>query len=440
MKYALLLALLLAQDKRAYVAGRYALILDGTACAWIESFEGGNATAGVISEQGNLPKKHLGQVQYEPIKLAFQYPLPKPVQDWINDALSAKGTRKNGAIVSCDFQMKSKEMLEFNQGLIESVTFPTLDASSKELQPVIVTILPEFTRKGSPPANLNFPANSKAVVPAFTVAIDGLECRRVNRVDSLTIKVTVNQQNVGEARDYAKTPGRVEISNLALELAETDSAGWKTWHDDFVVKGNCDDSKEKSGTIELSHLNSKSTLCRLKFSGLGIRRLAPAPVNTAESARKIAAEMYCERLELEGASPTEPAKQQEPAPPAAGDAKDEGDRDPKDVPRYENCVRKSFEAYRERLYNEERAAYVTKDDPKKVEEFIEKRMTDAGWELDTRSETGDIRKGTNHTVVYYKKAVVHNAILTIGPTKDGETAFNWIIRDETRMHKELPQK
>src|SRR5687767_13383123 len=59
---------ILAGEQRTYGAGRYAIELDGVNAGWLNSAEGGYATADVVNERVGTDRiihKHLAGVKYE---------------------------------------------------------------------------------------------------------------------------------------------------------------------------------------------------------------------------------------------------------------------------------------------------------------------------------------------------------------------------------------
>lgn len=442
MKYAICLLALLFQDRGrpTPAGGNYALTIDGTFCGWLDSVEGGHAVGNVVSVGGNNPpKKHLGGIRYEDLKISVRLPLPRPLQDWVNATWSGQAPRKSGSLVLCDFQRKPIEATDFRDALIRSVTIPAADASSKTVEPAVITLAIEESKKGALPASVNDASTpqSKFTASNFRVTIGGLDCSRIAKVDSFTVKMTISEDNAGEQRVAQKIIGKVEIPNLKFTMTDP-GTDWKAWHEDFLIKGNCDDSKEKSGSIEFLNPTAKDALFKIDMSGLGICSLA------RDGSSRLVAEVYCEKLQFAApgaATPEtkEPAPKEETPPAANTNEKDEGDRDPKDLPRYENCIRKSFESYREKFYLDERGNYETKDSAKQIEDSLNKQLEKLGWELETRNESGEIKKGTNHVHMIYKKGPVY-ATFDIGPTTEGMTKYKSRYYDDFRLRKELPQR
>lgn len=431
------------QDRRGFAAQRLNLIIEGENCGWIHSMEGGAVIGAVVVEKpqgARAPKKHLGNPQVEDLRIELPLPLPRRVHDWVAAALAGNPARKSGSIVFFDLNNKSAEALEFHQAAIRSVTIPACDAASKEPENFVLTIAPSSVTT-VPAANVDAaPARPKKTGSSFQVNIDGLTCTAVSSVEAITIKFPGGPASVGEMREPEKSPSSPEIPNLKIALGEANSQTWKQWLDDFVVKGNCGDDKEKGGAIEFIGANRKDVLFRVKLSGLGIVRCA-RDSGEGDLVRRLKAELYCESIELDSSgnptpAPDPAAPKEEPKAPAEskGSEKDEGDRDPEGVPRYENAVRTSFQASRGKILDEQWATYLTKDAPKRVEEFFQSKLKEAGWEEEARSEGGDLKKGTNRVDLTYKKTS-HTVTLVIGPTKEGTTGISVCAVDDYRLHK-----
>src|SRR5258707_506290 len=82
---------------------RLALELNGVLAGWIQSFEGGMATAEVILEKpvgGQIIKKHLGPPQYEDITITFGPGMTKEFYDWIKASFNGHPVPMDGAIIA----------------------------------------------------------------------------------------------------------------------------------------------------------------------------------------------------------------------------------------------------------------------------------------------------------------------------------------------------
>lgn len=211
-----------AADSRASVGGSSALELDGQFMDFLRSTEGGFPKAEVVLEPpgpNSFEKKHLGPPMYQDIAIQIDPLMPKPLFDWIASTLVMSPLRKNGAILTADFNRVEQSRLQFNNALISEFGIPPCDATVRELGYLNMKLSPEFTTplagKGSvlPAVGTKpkswFPSN-------FRLTIPGLDCSKVSRIDGLTIKQSIPQNAVGQSRDSKKEPGRLEYPNLVV--------------------------------------------------------------------------------------------------------------------------------------------------------------------------------------------------------------------------------
>ena len=277
---------------RSFAAGRFALELDGVSCGFLKAADGGDLSADVISEPGGpagFAKKHIGQPKYEDFELQAGFDLAKPFYDWINATWNLKPLRKSGAIVSTGVNQKSASERQFENAVLSEVTIPALDGSSKEPAYLTVKLSPENTRTAKRAGTIGkVPVGKqKAFVASnFRVAIDGLDCTKVSKVDSFTIKVAVSADDIGEVRIRSRKAATPEFPNLKITLAEASAKTWDAWFEDFVVKGNNGDANEKSGALCSSRPTSRRSLRALRFTTSASSRCAATarvPVRTQSS-------------------------------------------------------------------------------------------------------------------------------------------------------------
>jgi len=298
-------------DKRGYVAGKYAAELDGIMAGWLWSCEGGHATSDVVTEKvgvDHIQKKHIAGVKYEDISLSCGTGMSRAFYEWVKASFDYKYQRKNGAIIAADYDHKEHSRLTFYNGLITEVGFPALDAASKDAAKMTIKFAPEYTRQttttGGPSVagskySLDQKVQKKWLPANFRIRIDGLDdsCIRVNKIEAITVKQKVVENPVGELRDYEKEPAVLEIPNLVITFPESHSKGFYDWHEDFVIKGNNGDDKEKGATLEYLTPNLQEVLFTITFSHLGIFKLTPEKVESgSENIRRVKAELYCENM------------------------------------------------------------------------------------------------------------------------------------------------
>lgn len=273
---------------RSAVAGRFFLDVGGVKAGFLQSVEGGDAVAEVVTERAAakaLSRKHLGPVHFEPIELRFGLGLAPDVYAWIDASWRPQAPRKDGSIVAVDFDGVARSARDFKQALVSETTIPALDAASKEVALLTVKIAPgavqrrKASGKVSGPAS---PAQKQWLASNFKLDIGGLDCTKVAKIDALTIR---------------RTERGVEIPNVRVTLAAASVATWQAWFDDFVVKGANDQSKERKGSISFLAPDLK-VLGRVELLQLGIFALREPQPRPNEVAR-VVAELYCEEMRLE---------------------------------------------------------------------------------------------------------------------------------------------
>jgi phage tail-like protein len=285
---------------------KIAFELDGEFVGWVNSVEGGEAVADVVTEkQGSdgIARKHISGVKYEDITVTCGFSMSKAIYDWIASTFDHKHTRKSGSIVTVDYTQHKHEIRSFANALITEIGFPALDASSKDAAKMTLKFAPEYTKSESnsgrwfgepgvsPKQKLFQPSN-------FRLTIDGLEqaCAKVSKIDAITVKQTAVTDAVGEERDYEKEPAKLEFPNLKITLDAFYAEDFLKWHEDFVIKGNS--QQEKGGTLEYLAADMTS-LFTLNFYGVGIFKAKRSKQSdTEQKATTLTPEMYCETIKF----------------------------------------------------------------------------------------------------------------------------------------------
>lgn len=291
---------------RAFGAGKYAIELDGVFAGWLFSAEGGHATSDVVVEkvgEDHIQKKHLAGVKYEDISVTCGTGMSKGFYEWIKASFDLKPERKNGAIVAADFNFQEHSRISFFNALISEIGLPALDAASKDAAKMTLKFSPEYTRLsfgGGGTVQGQTPVKKKWLTSNFKIEIEGVDASRVNKIEALVIKQNVVENAVGEQRDIQQEPTSLEVPNLVITFPESHAMEFYQWHEDFVIKGNNSDDKEKTGTLSFLTPNLQETLFTINFSHLGVFKVAPEKVESgSENIRRVKAEMYCEEIKFD---------------------------------------------------------------------------------------------------------------------------------------------
>ncbi len=293
----------LAADARAYAASKFSLELDGAPVGWLSSVEGGGASAEITDVAfGSVVNKHVALPKYDDFIIETGPGGSTPLQEWLEGFVGGLAPRKDGSIVVADFNLRERQRADFGEALITELSFPSLDAASKDPGLITVKITPYISRfkKGSG-ATVKAPtkAQQKLWLPSnFRLDIPGLECKRVSKIDAFTIKQSLH--DVGDVRDYLKEPGKIEYPNLKLRIPQIDLDSWLAWYESFLVNGESTDQNEKSGTLTLLGANLQSEVGRIELKNIGLARLTPfVGKDQSDAVAYFEVELYVESMTLD---------------------------------------------------------------------------------------------------------------------------------------------
>jgi hypothetical protein len=82
-------------------------------------------------------------------------------------------------------------------------------------------------------------------------------------------------------------------------MAETAAQSFIDWHEDFVIRGNNGESKEKKGSLTLLAPDRQKELAKIEFFNMGIFRFQPdkTQANT-DQIKRLTVELYVERMKF----------------------------------------------------------------------------------------------------------------------------------------------
>lgn len=296
--------------ERAYSASKFALELGGGNVAFLRSAEGGGIHAEVVEAPDPfapmLAKKHLGPATYDDLVLEIEPDALAPLGDWIAAMLAGKPVRKDGALVLTDADARERRRVEMEGCLLTELTVPGCDvASPRDPASLTLRLAPELTRwKDGSGAKVDLPKKSETrrwLPSNFRFTLDGLECRRVQKIDAFTIRQRVDVDDVGANRPYAKEPTHLEVPNLRLTIDLADVKPWRDWHQSFVVEGKNGDGAELGGSLVFLAPDLRTELTTVEFEHVGILGLDELPreaTDPKEDRRTFVVVLYVERMRL----------------------------------------------------------------------------------------------------------------------------------------------
>lgn len=285
--------------QRAVVTSRLQVVMGGSAVA-AQRFEGGDAVAEVVGEKGGPDAallRRIGSVSYETI--AFDVGLDS-FRDTVQATLAGRSTRLNGSLDEADFDGDIVRSRTFENALITEIGFPALDAGSKNVAYLSLRLSPEAVRTQKAGGGIKAAPSVKQrpfVSSNFRVELQGLDCSRVSKVDAIVIKQTAARER-GDRRD-ARLATALELPNLRMTVSGPTADALLAWHEDFVVRGMNDASKEKTGSIVFLNAARDVEILRLELGGVGIFAMRREPAETnSDRIRHFVAEMYVESIRV----------------------------------------------------------------------------------------------------------------------------------------------
>jgi hypothetical protein len=230
-----------------------------------------------------------------------------PLAGWIKGSLARTPERKTGSVVAFDFDGKARRSCRFKDALIEEITIPAMDASSKAPAFLTIRCQPEeiiwdyYDRPDAAVIGAGLGARPTRWLSAnFRLRIGELPCQHVSKVDAFTIRQrimesTVNQPGVGSTKE----PVSLEFPNIKVTLPGVDIGPWHEWFSEFVIRGRNDQENELQGTLEFLDPTMKETIASVEFSQVGIFSLAPEKTGAGgESSTRYVAELYVESMAI----------------------------------------------------------------------------------------------------------------------------------------------
>jgi hypothetical protein len=278
----------LTHNESTAAAGSFRLELDGQFVP-VNSIEGGDAVGVVVSSPAApsstspFREKHLSGKRYELLAVTTSFGSARPLFEWIKATWQGTLAQKSGSVIPLGTKGRPLSRREFVKAVIAETTVPTLDGASSNPAIVTVRFAPELTRDVAPPMTVPPAGNPSgaSLSSNFRLSISGLDCTRVSKIESFTVKQQANA---------------LEFPNLRIELAATSAQSWQAWFRSFVIDGNSSSTNEKTGSLSFLTPNMATVLATISFQNLGIFRLQN--LTDSGAVARVAAELYCERMDL----------------------------------------------------------------------------------------------------------------------------------------------
>ncbi len=232
----------------------------------------------MFSGAGGPPKRQISSFGYTNLQFKLGLQVGNPILSWVNAALKGSPVTKSGTLIELGDQNRAKSYLDFTNAAIADFVVPGFDGSSNttNMFALEASITKSAVRAGDN-APIQLPPSPKPFLASnFRLNIDGLPTARVRSIAPVS---------------FRRSTGGIAPTDLVVTFSSTDVDPWRAWVDDFIVKGNNGQGKEKQGAIEAMAPNLSDVLATLTMRQIGILELRPVDDTSPRSYR---AAMYFE--------------------------------------------------------------------------------------------------------------------------------------------------
>jgi hypothetical protein len=271
-----------------------ALALEGEAPVMVKLAQGGE-TVGEVErdrvEAQDYLKKHLSDIRAEELVVQLRPFASAALLDWIAASWSPDPPPKNCTLYILDHNFNIEVERRLRDVRIIESSFAALDAASKEYGTLTLrmTAASSSDEEGTGKLQVLGMAHPKVWLSShFRLDIGGLDTSRVRRVESLVVRAPERRKD------------KMDFPHLSVTINDPLDGTWAGWYKDFVLEGNNEEGKEKSGGLQFLAPDLKTALGHLELHNLGLFSLKKQWGASEEMIGRTVAEMYCENMELHG--------------------------------------------------------------------------------------------------------------------------------------------
>jgi phage tail-like protein len=254
------------------MAADWVLSLGGNIVGSVASVEGGSIRSEVVEVSGgagDLVRKRIGSVHYEPLVLKVGLGLGKDFYDWVDEAIARRHVRQNLVVHQVEpDSRKEQTRIELRDCQVTSVKLPRLGPAEKGPAWIEVTIAPEqIQRLSGSGAKVGAKPTSDALDPSTA----RFEVSGIGSVSGLSSIAPWTFTQVLATEHGDKVVAKADLGDLHVTLAEGGkggTAGFDDWVDKSIVKGDSGRDSLRTAVLSVSSMSGKKL--ELGFSGVGI--------------------------------------------------------------------------------------------------------------------------------------------------------------------------
>ena len=285
-----------------HAGAHYALDIGGSHVGALKSISGLDMLADIVltpAAPGEMPGKHVANVQWTPGKATVGMGMGKGMYDWIKASFEKGMTPVHGTLATGDFNYKERSRITFDEAALTSITMPRLDGSSKDSGAFEIEFAPGRVRvakgDGSDIRHSSGTRQQPWVCSNFRFELGSLPCARVASIESFTWTCTPTLATV-----FQPAPGpTIEVPDLRLSISAADYEAWADAAHLWFVDGHHLQGDEMHGLITLLTPDLQTPLGAIELFNVGFRRFSQLPSAGGNDALyRFTVDLYVGRMAL----------------------------------------------------------------------------------------------------------------------------------------------
>lgn len=293
-------------SNKSFTGGRFAFQLGGKTAGFISSVSNGHTIAKLAPHKLGTTfttRKNIGTIEHQALEIKIAMGMGKEMWEWIKASWDKGFVQQNATLMACDFDHKVQAIREFNNAYIQKVVIPNLKADSQEPGYFTIGIAPESIRyKKGDQSVIQGEENTGAkkwTCANFRFELGDLPCTRVHEIKSFTWEQKNTFDYVGEKREGTLHAGALTVPDLEVTLSMADYWDWYSWFESFVIRGQCNNEHELSGSITFLSHDHEETLATIDLIQVGILELKATDVEAnKEEIARFTVKLYVEEMKF----------------------------------------------------------------------------------------------------------------------------------------------
>jgi len=270
-------------------AGRFQLEVDGATVGSLRHFSGLGMEADIAQNDmgpASVAKKHVANFKWAPGAAKVGLGMGKGMYEWIKASFAQTNVRRDGAFKVADANGKVQSSLNFNGGIMTSVTVPKMDGSSKEAGFFDIAFQAEQVQwalaSGEDISKVVARPGKAWVSSNFKLSLGNLPCARVAAVDAFTWRCELAADSVGVFREPTTQAAKVTVPDIRLTISAADFQPWAEAAKKWFVDGQHLEADEMKGRITLLDptLNEANALGWIDLVNVGFKSFNPPEADT----------------------------------------------------------------------------------------------------------------------------------------------------------------